>query len=262
LLWITLPLLFFTLSQSKRPQYVLPMVPAVALLIASTWQEPSERLPGTRLGAVGLAALGSFFIAASRMIPNLVPASPETAAAIPFTAVFLGTVCLGAGVLAWIAQRRKELLLLAFSLPVVAIPFSSHSLMREIGNERSAALIAEAITEAAGTPVRVIGVEAYPPSLPFYLQHTMIVATDDGSELTSNYLTRHVREYRGFGAPLRRFDWWQDALLTCSEPTVFIVSREDARTREALGALSLVIETDKYVAYGPCGMETLALARQ
>jgi 4-amino-4-deoxy-L-arabinose transferase-like glycosyltransferase len=258
LLWIALPLVFFTLSQSKRPQYVLPMIPAIALLISASWQGRSARIPGARGGAIGLVALGLFFAATSKTIPNLVPASPEIAAAIPRTAATMGTVCLGAGVLAWFAHRRKDLLLLALSIPVAAIPLSSHALMEAIGNERSAAWLADAITDAGGNSVRVVGVGAYPPSLPFYLQNTMTVATADGSELTSNYLTRHIHQYRGFGSTLRRADWWQEALLTCSEPTVFVVSSEDAVSREALSHLSLIVATDKYVAYGPCGRETLA----
>jgi hypothetical protein len=130
--------------------------------------------------------------------------------------------------------------------------------MSAIGNDRSAEVLATAISENSGGSARIVGVGVYPPSLPFYLQNTMIVATDDGSELTSNYLTRHVREYRGFGFPLRRFDWWREALINCAEPTVFVVSTDDADAQEALSRLSLIATTEKYVAYGPCGEETLA----
>ena len=186
------------------------------------------------------------------------PANPEVASAIPGTAMFLGSACLCGGLLAWFARRRLGLVLFALSLPVAAIPISSHALMQAIADDRSAALIAKAITDAGGDGTRVVGVGVYPPSLPFYLRHTMVVATADGQEMTSNYLTRHIREYRGFGSPLRRADWWQEALLTCSEPTVFVASTEDTGSREALSHLNLIVTTDKYVAYGPCGMETLA----
>jgi 4-amino-4-deoxy-L-arabinose transferase-like glycosyltransferase len=258
ILWIVLPLFFFTLSQSKRPQYVLPMVPAVALLISGIWNNRTGGFPGAKWGAAGLVLLGLFFTGASQVIPSLVPANPEVANAIPATAIFLGVACLGGGVVAWFAHGRLGLLLTAFSIPVVAIPFSSHRLMRAIGNDRSAAVIAEAISETAGNSVRIVGIGVYPPSLPFYLRRTMIVATDDGAELTSNYLKRNIREYRGFGFPLRKIDWWREALLRCSEPTVFVVSTDDADAKEALSILELLATTDKYAAYGPCGLETLA----
>jgi 4-amino-4-deoxy-L-arabinose transferase-like glycosyltransferase len=37
LLWILVPFVFFSLSQSKRPQYIVPLLPAVALLAARAW---------------------------------------------------------------------------------------------------------------------------------------------------------------------------------------------------------------------------------
>ncbi len=257
LLWIVLPILFFSLSQSKRPQYILPLIPAVALLVAGAWQKQSADLPGARWGAGGLLAVGVFLMAASRTIPNLVPASPHITAAIPHTAIVLGGACLGSGVLAWLTHRRRDILLLAFSLPVAAIPFSSRVLMEEIGNERSTALFADAIVGVAGRSAIVVGVGAYPPSLPFYLQHTVIVATADGSELTSNYLTQHIHEYRGFGSTLRRADWWQETLLTCSRPTVFVTRSENGEARDILSHLDFIMDNGKYVAYGPCGLETL-----
>jgi len=44
-LWIAIPLLFFSLSQSKRPQYVLPLVPALGLLVGAHWRSEGERRP-------------------------------------------------------------------------------------------------------------------------------------------------------------------------------------------------------------------------
>lgn len=258
LLWIVLPLLFFTLSQSKRPQYILPIIPAVALLIAACWHIRSVNLPGARWGAVGLVGIGLSLLAINRIIPALVPAASAIAAAIPGTAVVLGAACIGGGVLAWFAHRRSHVLLFAFSLPVAAIPFSSRALMEEIGKERSTALLAEAIVDAAGRTPVVVGVAAYPPSLPFYLRQTVIVATADGAELTSNYLTRRIRDYRGFGSPLRGADWWREALLTCARPTVFVALSRNREAREALSRLDLIMDGGKYVAYGPCGLETLA----
>jgi 4-amino-4-deoxy-L-arabinose transferase-like glycosyltransferase len=260
LLWIVVPLAFFTLSQSKRPQYVLPLMPAVALLTAGSWQANARSVPGSRWGAVGLFSLGLFLAFASRVLPSWVPASPDIAAAIPGTAVTLGVVCACAGVLAWFARHHRDLLVLAFSLPVAAIPFSSRGLMEEIGNERSAALLAEAVDGAAGQGATLVGVGVFPPSLPFYLRTVMIVSTADGSELTSNYLTRHLGEYRGFGFTMRRADWWQQALLACSQPTVFVSSSDDRETREALGRLSLIADNGRYAAYGPCGAVNLVEA--
>src|SRR5439155_18688356 len=39
LFWIGVPFVFFSLSQSKRPQYILPLMPAIALFVARRWFE-------------------------------------------------------------------------------------------------------------------------------------------------------------------------------------------------------------------------------
>src|SRR5438270_3806280 len=41
-LWIALPLVLFSLSHSKRPQYILPLLPAVAILAAKVWIDAEE----------------------------------------------------------------------------------------------------------------------------------------------------------------------------------------------------------------------------
>src|ERR1043165_9950885 len=63
LLWVAVPLLFFSLSQSKRPQYILPLMQAVALLVARVWCDARR---GTRIAAAAMALLGAACIAALR----------------------------------------------------------------------------------------------------------------------------------------------------------------------------------------------------
>ena len=260
LIWILVPLLFFTLSQSKRPQYVLPLVPAVGLLVAVLWHGEAGRLAGARAGAVALAAIGAFLVAVSGLIPGWVPASAAVAAAIPGTALALGAVCLAAGALAWLAASHRGILLLCLSLPVAAIPVVSRGLMDAIGDDRSALEVARAIEAVAGSSARVIGVEAFPLSLPFYLRHTLLLSTADGSELTSNYLLRTYRRWRRApGTPLRPVEWWQEELIACTPHTVFLTRADDEAARTLLAAqLAPLVETRKWVAYGPCSAERLA----
>ena len=258
LLWILIPLLFFSLSQSKRPQYILPLVPAVALLVAAAWHGSRDRLPGARVAATGIALLGAFFLTVNRIIPDLVPASSTVSHTIPATALVLGFACMLAGVLAWLTAHRLELVLIAFAIPVAAVPVASQRLMDAIGDERSAATIARMVESAAGADARVIGVAALPLSLPFYLEHPVLLATEDGSELTSNYIIRHFDDYAG-SSTLRPADWWRTALVECNRPTVFVVSAAGRHAREILrAALDLMLETRKYAVYGPCGITNLA----
>lgn len=263
MLWIAVPLLFFTLSQSKRPQYVLPLVPAVALLVAGRWSGAARGAPGARTGAAALLGVGVALLAGHRLIADLVDAGAAIAAKIPATAAGLGAACVAGAVLAWLgATRRRELALLGLVLPVAAIPFVSRGLMDEIGRERSAAELAAVVERVLEPDAEVVGVDAFPLSLPFYLRRTLVLATDDGAALTSNYLVRHLDRWRRApGSPLRPKAWWVDALVTCGRPRVFVVRSEDAAARRALdGIVPLLVDTGRYAAYGPCGAGGFASA--
>ncbi len=260
-LWILVPLIFFTLSQSKRPQYVLPLIPAVGLFVAGLWRGRTDRLPGVRAAGAALAAIGAGLLLARHAVAGTLPhAAGDVAAQIPGTAVGLGTVCLGAAILAWVGAGRRWLALMALSLPVASIPLVSRGLMRAVGEDRSAHALAEAIDRAAGPETEIVGVGALPLSLPFYLQRTITLSTADGSELTSNYTLRNLDGLvRGHPTILRGRDWWREALVSCTRPRVFVVRDDDDDARAVLERdLPLLVLTRKYAAYGPCGTGLLA----
>jgi 4-amino-4-deoxy-L-arabinose transferase-like glycosyltransferase len=257
LLWVLVPLVFFTLSQSKRPQYMLPMVPAVGLLAARVWI--AGAVPGAWLAGLVIVAVGAAIAAAPAILPAALDLSSGIAATVPRTAVALGGVTVAAGALVWLLRSRAPAALAVLALPVAAIPFASRQLMTEIGRERSAAAIAEVIAPVLDPGSTVVAIRAFPLSLPFYLRRTILLATDSGRELTSTYLTERAHRWRNVpGTTLRPADWWRDALDDC-RARVFVTRTDDRVTRAVLESrLPLLIETRKYAAYGPCGTAPLA----
>jgi 4-amino-4-deoxy-L-arabinose transferase-like glycosyltransferase len=259
LLWIAVPLLFFSISQSKRPQYVLPLVPAIGLLVAAAWRGHPHSYPGARVAAAGLAALGAFLIGASGAIGNLVHASNAVAQTIPLTAMVLGAVCIIAAVWSWVGRRHRGILLLALAVPVSVVPVVGSRLMDAVGRERSALEVARALQQIGDSGTQVVAAATFPLSLPFYLRRTVILSTADGSELTSNYVIRHFDTWSPRSATIRPPDYWREALIACTRPTAFVVRSDDEEKRTVLGAqLDLLLDTGKYAAYGPCGMTNLA----
>lgn len=75
-IWAVFIFLFFSLSQSKLPPYVLPIFPALALLAAAVFEKtiPAERTPRWMEG--GLMALGLLWVASLVLMkwPHLLPA--------------------------------------------------------------------------------------------------------------------------------------------------------------------------------------------
>jgi len=262
-LWIFVPLLFFSLSQSKRPQYILPLMPAVGLAVSDLWSCATGRLPGVRAGAAGLALLAAMLIAVRHRLATWVPATPEVAAAIPGTALWLALVCAAAAVVAWSGARARHTALLGLALPVASIPFVSHSLMNAISADRSAGTLAAAIRPALGPTAEVVAVGTFPLSLPFYLDRTLLLASDDASELTSNYLARHPEIWQSVRSPVRARAWWMQAAVECrGEPRVFIIADADTAARNwAAQHLPLLVLTRRHSAWGPCGTTGLAEQR-
>lgn len=252
--WIAGPLLFFSLNQSKLPQYILPLMPAVALAAARLF---TARGLGTarRVYAV-IAATGGLALASLTLwLPAPIDLTPAQRAAIPPTALALGIVLAASAVLVW-AARRPILLATGYAIVVMAIPIASGNLLAAVGADRSSAALARVIQNTEATPgsAQVLGISAYPPSLPFYLRRTIAIATPTGRELTSNFIADQQARFRAVpGTPLLPADAWRERLARCPAPTVFITRTGDAHSRAVLDtALPLLAVEGRHAAYGPC----------
>jgi 4-amino-4-deoxy-L-arabinose transferase-like glycosyltransferase len=261
--WVIVPLLFLSLNQSKLPQYVLPIMPAFALAAARNFAS-SGSATGARAYVLVTAVLGVSLIALTRWLPAPISLTSAEKAAIPPTAVALGIVALCSAALVGLGAlaRRPRTIMFGYAVVVMTIPLLSGRLLTAVGDDRSAGAIANATAVAlrasggsggAGGGA-VLGVLAYPPSLPFYLRRTIPVATITGAELTSNYIADNVERFRALpGSSLLPEASWHEALARCATPTVFVTSAGNRESRAALGAaLPLLVADDHYAAYGPC----------
>jgi 4-amino-4-deoxy-L-arabinose transferase-like glycosyltransferase len=255
--WVLGPLAFFTVNQSKLPQYVLPLMPAFALAAARVLTREGIGVAWRSYAA--LAALLGVALASLTLWlppPGPIALTPAERAAIPPTALALGIALVVSAALVWLAARRSQPSLGAtgYALVVMTIPFVSGQLLAAVGDDRSAATLAQVIRNTQGPRTSVLGVAAYPPSLPFYLGETVDVATATGRELTSNFIADYVDQFRALpGSPLKPGDYWREVLARCPQPTVFITRTGDSATRAALdSALTLLAVQGRYAAYGPC----------
>ncbi len=239
--WVIVPLLFFTLNQSKLPQYVLPLIPAFTLA-ATRNLVTGARTTGARAYAALALLAGVALVALTVWLPAPISLTPSEKTAIPPAALALGVVVLCSAALVGLGAlaRRPRVAIWGYAVVVIAIPFLSGNLLAAVGEDRSAAA--------------VLGVLAYPPSLPFYLGRPVAVATPTGAELTSNYIADNVERLREApGSPLLPAGYWREALGRCPVPTVFVTGAGNREVRETLGAaLPLLAADSHYAAYGPC----------
>jgi 4-amino-4-deoxy-L-arabinose transferase-like glycosyltransferase len=145
-LWLVSLVLFFTLAASKLPSYILPALPAAAVLVAGPltqwWDPPREnrRLPGT--GAAVLLVIlagGMLYFAMSRQSFGSVPSEFKVALLPVCFAGFLGSLFV---LTALILQRPKigYLILQVGSLSMIlALLFFGFPLLEPWKSSRDAA---------------------------------------------------------------------------------------------------------------------------
>ncbi|MCK5438697.1 MAG: glycosyltransferase family 39 protein [Gemmatimonadetes bacterium] len=180
--WAVFPLLIFSLFPTKRANYVLPVLPAVAMLAGSWWaaakERPRARVVTRALGAVTLALGGGLLIAAFRAeLPD------------PLRAVSLiaGPVSIGGGLMAIVAARwqRFDLAFAGCLAPLLVVYLTGYE---ALGDPRVEAFfkisrpLAVAATEHQVGDEPIVAFRAWPRAFPFYLNQRLITVTGEGRE--------------------------------------------------------------------------------
>ena len=198
-LWALTPLIVFSLSASKLAHYILPMFPAVAIIIGAMVGK-SEKSPGSR--RLLLFAPGGFFLlglVATFLVlwPNVLPVSFRiyvNTAFRQFPAVLLAGLSASL-ILLFIALRRRHehpYLLLATAVSFVTFTFLAEPIIATVALHRSSKFLAEQAAGVVGDQDKLILFGVYPSSLPFYLRirrpMVIVASAETRSILGSDYV--------------------------------------------------------------------------
>ena len=240
-LWLAVPLIFFSLSRSKLPQYILPLMPAVALLLASRWNS-GRRLPRRTaiVGVVGWVVLGAAMAAVGVGALDGSRVAPPLLAALSTPSFVMAGVCLVAvaWTLAALRLGRGPWLVASLSLPLVALPVVLQPVIVTLAELRSERALVSLIRTELPAETEVVGLRAWRPSVSFYLRHPVPILSDDGDELRSNYILRTYDRWVEPAGLLRPAPPLPTSLARCEQPRVLLVhaKREDLQqTLEARG---------------------------
>jgi 4-amino-4-deoxy-L-arabinose transferase-like glycosyltransferase len=192
LVWAAFIFLFFSVSGSKLPSYILPMFPALALVIG--WQLTT--LPDSALiratvplvvagFAITMASLFAYQPIAERLADARQPLAPLLAYA-PWLQAMFALMTLG-GVIAWVAFRRQRrdvaIVVVAFSALIgTQLGLTGYDALAE---ERSSEpLLSRIFAQQAAlrADVPFYSVRMYDQTLPFYLGRT-VTLVDYSDEL-------------------------------------------------------------------------------
>lgn len=172
-LWCVVVLVFFSASHSKLAPYILPMLPALALLLASSADPARPRLLWPCVGvtavlALLLAALPGSVVSGALQNHDDLQALPSCAATLyVMAALLLGGAMLAVGLLRRQAGNRA-----AFVLGVAWL-LAQGTLLKGLGagaQYLSAKSLAHEMPVAADTRVPVFTLRQFRHTLPFYWQ--------------------------------------------------------------------------------------------
>lgn len=175
LVWAVFVYVFFSISDSKLPSYLLPMFPALALLMGKQLAEMSARR---------LFWLTAPVLAVVAVLLGIIPFAASSAADTPLQhqmysnyAVWLlvatATWLVGTGAALWLLRRDNKMaavILLAFSSLLAAQLATSG--YNTIARERSSYILADAIRPLVKPDAPFYSVLCYEQTLPFYLKRT------------------------------------------------------------------------------------------
>ncbi len=241
-LWLLVPLVFFSISRSKLPQYILPLMPAIALLLASRWVSGFS-LP-RRTAVISLAGWGVLGIAmagagAGALRESRVP--PALLDVLPVPALLMAALCLVSIIGAVAALRRENgpWLIATLSLPLVAIPVVLFPVIEVMAELRSERALVKLVRTELPDETEVLGLESWRPSVSFYLQQPVPILSANGEELRSNYILRTYDEWVDVDGTLRPAPALTSGLDSCNQPTVYLVHARRPDLQQALDEAGL-----------------------
>ncbi|MGH7559071.1 MAG: ArnT family glycosyltransferase [Gemmatimonadota bacterium] len=188
IVWVVVPLVAFSLFPTKRANYLLPLLPPLAMAAGTWWAGARHRARATeRLRSIGttrlLAALTAGFGAGLVVATFIVEAPPPLLALGPT----VGPVFLLGGAAAWIAagRRRFDLAFAGLVIPILGLYMAGFTALGRPAVERwfkisrPLALAAERIHRPQAP---IVAFHDWPRAFPFYLDERIVTVTEEGRE--------------------------------------------------------------------------------
>ncbi len=255
LVWAVVVVIFFSLSKSKLPGYILTASTVACGILMARFFEQAMMNPGGKAArivgrmatglaiACGLGATAVIFF--SHRITSL--AQPLAFSAvetgdlgrhfIPTSILLLVLAALG-----FLARIRRSagLCLVCLALFPLALFTPNFDALQMLFDAKSARQLAQKIP-ALPSETEVACFGFFPVGLPFYMGHPVTLISADGGELTSNYIVYHLKNEQAWPATVvdsTHFEQW----ISQRNHAIYLLAREDGRPQ--LEAIAGVQKTD------------------
>jgi 4-amino-4-deoxy-L-arabinose transferase-like glycosyltransferase len=173
LTWIVFILAFFSYSSSKLPGYMLPVFPALALLMGRQLERASSNAALSVTAIVALA--GTAGLSAALLAPGL-----DNIRHLLLSASLVALLGAGAG---WMAERRglRTGMVVALAISGWLMTQLLMAATEPYGREQSGVALAKALRPALAPETPVYAVGTYEQSMTFYMAHkvTTVAFSDE-----------------------------------------------------------------------------------
>jgi 4-amino-4-deoxy-L-arabinose transferase-like glycosyltransferase len=243
--WAMVVVIFFSLSKSKLPGYILTVTVACGILVARFFERAMANPDGKAARIIGRAAITlavlCFLVAIAAMFlsPRMkslakpMGLSADNAEELGrhfLTPIILLSVFTGLGLLARF-RRDIRLCFVVFAIFPVLLFTLNLGAIEVVFNTKSARNLAQQIPTLS-PQTQLAFLECFPNGLPFYMNRTATLITKDGSELTSssNYILFRLNNDPAWPANLvsvTNFDRW----ISQRAQPLYLLARSYNRTR-------------------------------
>ena len=242
IVWALVVVIFFSLSQSKLPGYILTGVIALGVLVARILARALEGGDPVALSLVRRGLLTLFILSLILLCPLLmfvftpedVPkprwltpgAMMQFAPVIPGFILSLGATTVMA-LIAFLKQSPRGALVAYLIFPVLLLTLNFGVIPRH-AEIKSGHSIVNRLPPALTKDTEIACLACMPPGVPFYLGRLMTVFTEEGRELTSNYVIFSLASGKSW--PPRLVPWAsRDAYLETTEHPLFLMATGERR---------------------------------
>ena len=256
LVWAVVVVIFFSLSKSKLPGYILTATVAGGILLARFFERALANPGGKASRIIGRAGITlavlcclvaiAAFILSTRMGSLAKPLGLSVDDAKELGQHFLTPIILLSvfAVLGLLVRLRRDAGFCFVSFAIFPLLLFTLNLgaIQVVFNVKSARQMAEQIP-ALSPETELAFLECFPSGLPFYLNRTARLFTKDGNEITSasNYILfrlKHEPQWPTNLVPVTNFDQW----ISQRTHQVYLVVRE--RNRPRLEAIAGIQKTN------------------
>ena len=236
IVWCVATIIFFSLSKSKQPAYILSITAPVGILIARIFDAAIKQPGGGAARTIRIATgiLGAIMIIAGAgisMVPTdtlgrWVTAAPNTMALMmPLIGPLrVALIALGVIGIAGVFLRSALTAFVFFAAILPSLGICGFGNLAAYTAHRSSAEIASSIPKLP-PETEIASLQIYQSALPFYLQRQITLITNDGGETGSNYIIYTLKKSPQWPPQMVKASQLGDWLASRTNPVFLVAGR-------------------------------------